>query len=146
MANKKNSSGGYDDSHPLVALYQPPATLVALREELAYHSDIIEFAKHGETFEECLGRVALKLDIALDGEYDCSDLCGVLVTALRNRRFHPQSPHLRVQGLEDVELIEKEGSVELIRRDRNVATKVPEGSITVETTNENTPKGTRSDK
>jgi hypothetical protein len=144
---KKNSSGGFDDTtHHLIHIHQPPDTLVTLREELAYHPDVIEFAQKGETFEECLGRIALKVDIALDGEYDCEDLCGVLVTALRNRRFHPQNPHLRVPGLEDVELVEKEDSVELVRRDRNVATKVPEGSVVTETTNNNSNERTRSDK
>jgi hypothetical protein len=130
---KSNRSGGpNNDTHHLIALNEPPESLRQLREELAHHSDITEYAQHGVSFGDCLGRIALKLDIALDGEYDCEPLCEVLVTALRNRRLHPTQPHLRAMGLMDVELVEKEDGISLEKRDRNVETKIPDGSVVVE--------------
>jgi hypothetical protein len=132
--NKKNSDGGYDDTtHSLVSFHEAPASLVALREELIHHSDITDVAQKGSTFEECLGLIALQLDIALDGFYDVEPLCKMLVEALRNRRFHSSEPHKRASGLVDVELIEREGEVEIIKRDRTVETLAPEGSIVTTT-------------
>lgn len=127
--NKPNSAGGYDDSHHLVAIHQPPASLIALREELVYHPDIFEYAALGVDFEDVLGRIALKLDIALDGVYDVEPLCAVLVEAMRKRRFFPGNPSLRHKDLMDVELVEKEGKIELQERNRMVDTIVPDDAI-----------------
>ncbi len=119
-------------THHLLSLREPPSSLVALRQELAFHSDITDYAQHGADFGEVLGRIALKLDIALDGDYNAEDLCGVLVEALRHRRFFPDSPHLRAKGLVDVELIETETEVTLVKRDRNVQTVLPTDAIITE--------------
>lgn len=130
----RNSGGGNNDSHHLIQLHEAPESLIALRQELVYHPDITNYAQNGKTFEECLGIIALHLDIALDGIYDCEPLCKVLVTALKNRRIYPNSPHLRAQGLLDIELVEKEGSLEVVERDRSVFTNVSEETIITNTT------------
>jgi hypothetical protein len=114
MTNKPNSSGGIDnDTHYLVQLKEPPDSIIALREELPKHSDIYEAARQGNTFEECLGIIAAKLDIALDGHYDVQPLCAMLVSVLRKRNMFGAYPHLRHPELIAVELVEKEGEVEL---------------------------------
>jgi hypothetical protein len=62
---------------------EPPASLVALRDELPKHPLIYNEAIKGRNFEECLATIAYMLDIALDGMYDVADLCDLLVTELR---------------------------------------------------------------
>lgn len=128
----KNINGEYNNSHPLLEIKEVPPGLVALRGELIYHADIVEYAQEGTDFSDCLGRIAVKLDIVLDGFYDVEPLCSMLTEALRNRRFFPKSPHLRHRDLVDVELVEKEGSLEIVERDRNVATIIPEEAIIME--------------
>lgn len=123
-----------NETHHLIELKEVPDSLVELRKELMYHSEITKYAQAGNTFEECLGLIALHLDIALDGTYDVGPLCEVLVTALRNKRMHPSQPHLRALGLIDVELIERSGSLELMERNREVTTIVPDDAIVTETT------------
>lgn len=129
--DRKNNEGGYDDTtHHLLTLHEPPAVLVAFREELLKHPDILAYAEKAAGFEEALAKVALQLDIALDGMYEPVPLLIMLTEALRNRRFFPASPHLRASGLVDVELIEKEGEeISLVERDRDVATLLPDGAI-----------------
>jgi hypothetical protein len=133
MTDKKNGDGGYDETtHHLIALHEPPDSLSELRKELAFHPDISSYAQEGLTFEDCLGRIALKLDIVLDGDYEVGPLCEVLVTALRARKSHTTAPHLRHSSLIDVELVEKEGEMEIVERDRAVQTVVPTGSVVKE--------------
>lgn len=128
-----------DNPVPLVNIHQPPDSLVALRKELQKHPDICEACSVPtiRTFEETLAVIAMKLDIALDGSYDVGPLCEVLVSALRNRGKFNTVPHLRDSRLLDVEMLEKEGEVEIVQRDRNVETLVPKDSIVTEV---NTPK------
>lgn len=128
----KNSDGGVNQPHTLIQLHEPPEGLIRLRKELSYHPDISAYAQAGGNFEDVLGRIALKLDIALDGIYDANQLCHMLTEALENRRIHPTQPHLRAKGLMDVELVEREGDIMLSLRDRNVSTSVPEGSVVTE--------------
>jgi hypothetical protein len=131
--NKPNSAGGPNqDTHHLVDLKEPPASLVALRDELQRHMDIVEYAQQGQTFEECLGRIALKLDIVMDGLYDADSVCAMLVDALRHRRFYGNTPHLRAPGLVDVEIVETDALISLILRDRSAPNLAPEGSIVTE--------------
>jgi hypothetical protein len=134
MVNKPNSEGGHDlDTHHLLELREPGANLRALREELQYHPDITAAAVAGQTFEECLAIIGIKLDIALDGDYDVEDLCGVLVSAMRNRRFHPGNPSLRAAGLVDIEMVETSDSISVVHRDRSIETTLPKDAILVET-------------
>lgn len=129
-----SSTGGFDNtSHPLINFHEPPGSLTALRQELANHPDIVEKAILGTSFEDCLGIIALHLDIALDGMYDVEPLCSMLVEVLRKRRFFPTSPHLRHSSLVDAELIETEGLVSIEKRDRNVTTIIPEDTILTDT-------------
>lgn len=114
MDSKPNNSGGTDnDTHYLIQLKEAPDSLIALREELLKHPDICEYAVQGDTFEDCLGRIALKLDIALDGMYDIQPLCAMLVSVLRKRHMFGANPHLRHKGLISAELVETEKGVEL---------------------------------
>lgn len=62
---------------------EPPASLIALREELPKHPLIYVEAQKGRNFEECLATIAYMLDIALDGMYDVEDLCDLLVKELK---------------------------------------------------------------
>ena len=133
--NKPNNGGGYDNTtNTLIALHEPPASLVALRNELAFHPEVCEFAIQGDTFEECLGRIATKLDIVLDGLYDVEPLCAMLVEALQSIRFQTRQnqPHLRATGLVDAEIVETAGEVKLIERDRSVTTVLPKDAIVTE--------------
>lgn len=103
-----------DRSHHLLSLKQIPDTLLELRKELALHTDISEFASQGNTFEDCLGRIGAKLDIALDGDYDVEDLCGLLLRALRLRRFGYPGSHIhRTLGLASAQLVERADGVSL---------------------------------
>jgi len=133
-SNKKNSDGGMDTPVPHVNIHQPPASLIALRQELQKHPDICAACAVPEvyTFEEALAIIAMKLDIALDGAYDVGPLCEVLLSALWNRGRFATNPHLRDSRLVDVEMLEKEGEIELVQRDRNVQTIVPEDAIVTE--------------
>lgn len=115
------------DTHHLLDLRRPPDNLVALREELIKHEDICQFAQQGKTFEECLGLIALKLDIALDGEYDVSDLCGMLTTALRCRSSGYSDAIRTLPGMVGVELVETADGV--ILQESGAAIKLPPGAV-----------------
>lgn len=62
-----------------------PESFLALRRELLHHPDIFKAANEGKNIEQCLGIIAAKLGIVLDGYYDVPELCDVLVTALFRR-------------------------------------------------------------
>jgi len=110
-----NNKGGYNDVHHLIELKEPPASLVALREELMkpQHADIANYAKDGPSFSEVMARIAIKLDIVLDGEYDAAELCEVLANALRGRFSYKGRPHLSDSRLMNVEIVEREGEITL---------------------------------
>ena len=110
----KGRKWGVDHStNELLSLYRPPDSLVALRQELLNHPDISAYAKEGATFEDCIGRIALKLDIVLDGAYDGDKLCAMLAEALRNRGSNTMTPHLRATGLVNAEIVETEKGISL---------------------------------
>lgn len=126
--NPKNY--GYDhETHHLIQIRQPPPSIIALREELPKHPDIYNEAIKGNTFEECIGIIAARLDVVLDGLYDPEPLCAMLVDVLRKRHMFGSNPSLRHPDLVDVELVEREDSVEVVKRDRNVKTITPENTI-----------------
>jgi len=133
MVNKPNSSGGYDnDTHELITLHQPPASLVALRQELMYHPDVIEKSHDAVTFEDALAKIAACLDIALDGLYDVEPLCAMLVDKLRVKRFHPNDTALLHAGLVAVELHEHDDKITLVEKP-DEALQLPTDAIVVET-------------
>lgn len=121
---KASQIGTYDNSHHLLEIKQIPDSLTQLRQELTLpqNKDIFDYAMKGDSIEECLARIAVMLDIVLDGLYDMSPLCDVLLTAMRNRANHPNQPHLRVAGLVEAEIIETDGEVTL----HEVSKEVPE--------------------
>lgn len=137
----KNSDGGLHEPLATVRLHEPPDSLVALREELLHHPDICEYAKDATSFEDVLGKIALKLDIILDGLYDVADICAMLTTALKGRYSNTSTPHLRAFGLQDVELVEREGSVSIEKRNREEIIAAPEGSIRIESLTSQKPSG-----
>lgn len=107
----RRSFGEDRTTHSRLVIKVPPPELIELRKELTLHKDIYDYAIQGNTFEECCGKIAEKLDILLDGLYDGDKLCGLLLEALRNRRFHGNQPHLRAKDLVNVELIERQGTI-----------------------------------
>lgn len=120
----KDKQFGYDnESHHLVELKIAPASLIALRNELQKpeNKDISDYAIQGNSFEDCLARIATCLDIVLDGIYDVPDLCDVLMKAMRGRHTFVSQPHLRDPRLMNVELVEKEGTVEMIQKHESEA-------------------------
>lgn len=103
-----------DRSHANLVIKMLPDSLIALREELAHHQDISDYASQGRDFGDCLGRIGTKLDIALDGDYDVDSLSEILLSALRGRRFghHPEYTRKRL-GLVPAELVERAGELSL---------------------------------
>lgn len=137
--NPKNY--GYDhDTHHLIQIRQPPPSIIALREELPKHPDIYNEAVKGNTFEECIGIIAARLDMVLDGLYDPEPLCAMLVDVLRKRHMYGSNPSLRHPDLIDVELVEKEGTVEIVERDRNSITIPTDGAVVTEVNNRKPPE------
>ena len=126
MTDKSNSKGGVDNTtHHLLHLKEIPEGLWALRNELVLHEDILEYARKGVTFEESLARIALQVDIALDGNYDVNTLCTMLADVLRVRRTGVGfSSICEKHKLKPAELVEKEGTVELV--DTSIPTVAPE--------------------
>lgn len=123
-----SSNYGYDnETHHLIQIKVPPPSLIALRDELAKpeNKDISDYAIQGTTFEECVGRIAEKLDILLDGLYDGADLCDLLVSAMRSRGSFKTQPHLRDKRLMNVELTETEGEVTVTPLEENEVTLAP---------------------
>jgi hypothetical protein len=110
-AKSSGARGGYNNPNDLVEIKEPPASIVQLRRELEKpeNKDIADYAAQGTTFEDCVGRIALCLSIALDGDYDAVELCAMLVEAMRNRGKPGMtaSPHLQAGGLVDAEIVEK---------------------------------------
>lgn len=122
-AQTPGREGGYNNPNDLVEIREPPASVVQLRKELEKpeNKDITSYAIEGTTFEDCLGRIALRLNIALDGEYDATILCAMLVEAMRNRgklgALGETAPHLLAGGLVDAEIVEDvEGELSLEKR------------------------------
>ena len=109
-----NPPGQDLDTHHLLDIREPGEVLIALRQELANHPEIVEAAMKGNNFEDCLGIIGAQLDIALDGDYDPVQLMSMLIVALRNRRNGVKVAHNLAPGLMNVELEEKEGTVELV--------------------------------
>lgn len=137
--NPKNY--GYDqDTHHLIQIRQPPPSIIALREELPKHPDIYNEAIKGNTFEECIGIIAARLDVVLDGLYDPEPLCAMLVDVLRKRHMYGSNPSLRHPDLVDVELVERENSVEVVKRDRATITIPTDGAVVTEVNNRKPPE------
>lgn len=106
---EQDNLAGYVNNHPLIEEKVIPASLVALRLELnePRHAALCAEAMKGKSFEECLGILAARLDIAVDGAYEVSDLAEVLYLALINRKPGAvQNHHLRDSRLVNAELKE----------------------------------------
>jgi hypothetical protein len=114
--SKSNNEGGMDHStHHLLEFREIPENLTALRDELLLHPNISNYAQQGKTFEECLARIGVQVDIALDGDYDVNSICSVLCTALRNKRLGLTDPgYTEISGLIEAELVEREGEIQLV--------------------------------
>ena len=108
---KSNLLGGTDHStHHLLTIQEVPENVNALRRELAHeaHTELSAKAQEGKSFSECLAIIATQLDIAVDGLYDANDLCGLLTTSLRAKRFgYDNSSIHKLAGLTAVELEER---------------------------------------
>lgn len=118
MPNDKDFKGAYSEEHHLIQEKITPDSFNELRTELAKpeNKDISDDAQNGKTIEECLGRIAACLDIALDGLYDIPSLCTILVNSIRKRHEFSHYPHLRDDKLVNVEMRETADAVELIEK------------------------------
>lgn len=119
---------GYKETHHLIEERVPPPSMIRLRNELAKHPDIYKQASESNTIEDCLGIIAARLDIVLDGLYDVPDLCDLLCRALEQRGQHGNRPHLLDSRLINAELVEREGEISLEEGEGTIAPKSP-GSI-----------------
>lgn len=116
MNREQDRQAGYKDEHHLIQEKVTPMSIQMLAKELAepQHVDIYEAGKLGKSFEECMGIIAAKLDIALDGSYDAAMLADVLLQALRRRKPGAiQNHHLADPRLKNVELVERQNTVTL---------------------------------
>lgn len=112
---KKRNAYGYDESHYLVERKITPDVFDQLRAELLQpeHYDIFKEAASAGTFEEAIGIIAAKLDIALDGEYEPVDLFHLLFNALRRRASFGNDPSGMHPNLVAAEIVERDNDVSL---------------------------------
>lgn len=119
---------GFHSPNPFLLLKELPPSLLVLRAELYLpcNIDIFQAAAKQPNFEACIGEIALKLDIALDGEYEPDALFTMLTEAMRNRFKHSAQPWKRAEGLIPAEMEEREGEVEIVeRKEEDATTLVP---------------------
>lgn len=107
---------GFRNVHPLIEERVPPRELIELRHRLVEprHKDILDVSSKAATFEEALGHIGAMLDIVLDGTYDVPALCAMLCTALDARGSAGSNAAALASGLVSAEIIEREGSLELV--------------------------------
>lgn len=98
---------------PILQIKDLPEELIELRKELLNHPDILAASQAAKTFEDALGIVAMKLNIALDGLYDVQDLCSMLLGALRNRNVD-RALVPNIPGLQTVELVETDTEISML--------------------------------
>lgn len=98
------------DYHHLIDHREPPASLVALRNELLKFPRISVEAMKGRSFEECLGIIAARLSIVLDGMYDPEKVCDMLYWELKRL----QNPAIgKFPGLSGAKLVETADAITL---------------------------------
>lgn len=102
-----------DIRKPVLVIKEVPPEMIELRNELYNHQDVYQEAVKGNSFEESLGKIATKLNIALDGLYDVPDLCKLLLGALRNRNVD-RALVPNIPGLQTVELVETDTEISLL--------------------------------
>lgn len=75
-------------ANPIVKL-EPPASLVALRNELAlpHNSDLFNYAIKGRNFDECITLLVEKLGMTVQGHETADEMCHKLVTAIKGRPY-----------------------------------------------------------
>lgn len=120
----RHSFWGEDrESHHLIIKKIAPQSVQELAKRLQQpqHRDIHNEAIKQQTFADCLGTIAAMLDIALDGIYDVPDLAELLCQAMDKRGTLGNSPHLLNRNLVNVELIEREKSMELVEAGGTIA-------------------------
>lgn len=103
-------------THHLLSIKRLDESFNLLVRELALpqNKDISDEAQEkGTTFEECLGFIAARLDIVLDGLYDVADLCELLTKALKNRKEFGNRMHEVDKRLVSAEIVETAESIAL---------------------------------
>lgn len=103
---------GYKNEHALIEEeIAPPSTRrLAKLLQLPQNKELHDLAIQGQTFEDCLGIIAARYNILLDGEYDVPALCDLLCRAIE------ANPSVKKE-LVPVEAIEREGSIEIVKAD-----------------------------
>lgn len=109
----KSASFGYNNWHHLLEVKEVPSSFSQLRRELQLpaHRDILNYMMKGKDFEACIGNLAEKLNILLDGDYEPEALFDMLLTSLKKRGVNSTKPWLNDKRLQDVELVEREGDI-----------------------------------
>lgn len=100
---------GYKDDHALIEEKVVAESIQLLAREIALpqNKKLYDEANKGTTFEECLGTIAARLDIAVDGSYDAATLADVCLQALRRRKPGAvQNHHIHDPRLVNAELVE----------------------------------------
>lgn len=102
-------------AHSLLQIKDPPDIWIAFRQELnsGRHQDIVDACSDLKTFEESMGEIAARLDIALDGAYDPVELASVLYAAMKRRNSGAIQNHKIDSRLVPVELVERENTMTL---------------------------------
>ena len=117
---KSRVESAYDNTtHPLLSIKIIPDSLIALRQELLHHPDIVQECSKSEwnTFELAIARIAQMLNIVMDGEYEPNGLFIMLTEALKSRaKTGELHPHLAApgHGLKEVEIQETSGEITLV--------------------------------
>lgn len=107
---------GFKNEHSLIEEKVVPVTFDMLVRELSlpHHKKLSDEVKLGSNFEECIGTLAARLDIALDGDYEASALFDVLLQAMRRRVPGAiQNHHLHDPRLVNAKLTEKKETLTL---------------------------------
>lgn len=119
---------GEDRSNPnLVRKIAPEAVEeLAKRLQQPQHADISAYANSFPTFSECLGAIAAKLDILLEGDYNVPDLCELLCRAMDARGTLGNTPHKLDSRLVNAEILERPKSIEILETSGEIGTIAPQ--------------------
>jgi hypothetical protein len=90
-----------------------PPEILALQQELKNWPMISEEAQATKSIEECLGTIAARLGILLDGMYDVPKLCEMLT----KRLYEMRTTAIYVPSTELTEVRIKEGANEIVIED-----------------------------
>lgn len=82
------SASRHGSHHHLVSIKNTSDVFNEFRREIINpaHARLLAGIEKARTFEECIGDIAARCGIVLDGRYDVDMICGILLKELRSRR------------------------------------------------------------